>query len=42
MEECTFEPKLNKGILYKNLTLNNDNKTNSLILNLNLIERQDA
>ena len=42
MEECTFEPKLNKGILYKNLTLNNDNKTNSSILNLDLIERQDA
>ena len=42
MEECTFEPKLNKGILYKNISLNNDNKSNSSILNLNLIERQDA
>lgn len=50
MEECTFEPKLNKSILYKNNsnydlkqnnTVNNNNTENS-ILNLNLIERQDA
>ena len=40
MKECTFEPKLNKSISY----INNSNKNKSFnsLLNLNLIERQDA
>jgi len=38
MKECTFEPKLNKSISY----INNNNKNNNSLLNLNLIERQDA
>ena len=40
MKECTFEPKLNKSISYINNT--NNNKSYNSLLNLNLIERQDA
>ena len=39
MKECTFEPKLNKSISYINST---NNKSYNSLLNLNLIERQDA
>ena len=39
MKECTFEPKLNKSISYIN---NSNNKSYNSLLNLNLIERQDA
>jgi hypothetical protein len=41
MRECTFEPKLNKSISYINNT-NNTKSYNNSLLNLNLIERQDA
>ena len=41
MKECTFEPKLNKSISYLNNS-NNKNKSFNSLLNLNLIERQDA
>ena len=41
MKECTFEPKLNKSVSYIYNTNNKNNSYNSL-LNLNLIERQDA
>ena len=40
MRECTFEPKLNKSISYANV--GNNNKSFSSLLNLNLIERQEA
>ena len=40
MRECTFEPKLNKSISYINN--GNNNKSYNSLLNLNLIERQDA
>ena len=40
MRECTFEPKLNKSISYINN--GNNNKSFNSLLNLNLIERQDA
>ena len=40
MRECTFEPKLNKSISYINN--GNNNKNHNSLLNLNLIERQDA
>ena len=39
MKECTFEPKLNKSVSYIN---NSNNKSYNSLLNLNLIERQDA
>jgi hypothetical protein len=38
MKECTFEPKLNKSVSY----INSNNKSYNSLLNLNLIERQDA
>ena len=41
MRECTFEPKLNKSVSYINKS-NNKNKSYNSLLNLNLIERQDA
>ena len=41
MRECTFEPKLNKSVSYINKSSNKNKSYNSL-LNLNLIERQDA
>ena len=40
MRECTFEPKLNKSISYINS--GNNNKSFNSLLNLNLIERQEA
>ena len=40
MKECTFEPKLNKSISYGNA--GNNNKSFNSLLNLNLIERQEA
>ena len=40
MRECTFEPKLNKSISFINNS--NYNKTYTSLLNLNLIDRQDA
>ena len=40
MRECTFEPKLNKSISYGNV--GNNNKSFNSLLNLNLIERQEA
>ena len=40
MKECTFEPKLNKSISFANA--GNNNKSFSSLLNLNLIERQEA
>ena len=40
MKECTFEPKLNKSISYGNV--GNNNKSFNSLLNLNLIERQEA
>lgn len=40
MKECTFYPKLNKSVSYINN--NNNNKSYNSLLNLNLIERQDA
>ena len=40
MRECTFEPKLNKSISYAKV--GNNNKSFSSLLNLNLIERQEA
>ena len=40
MRECTFEPKLNKSVSYINNS--NNNKSYNSLLNLNLIERQDA
>ena len=40
MRECTFEPKLNKSISYMNS--GNNNKSFCSLLNLNLIERQEA
>ena len=42
MRECTFEPKLNKSISYINNSNQNNNKSFHSLLNLNLIERQDA
>ena len=40
MKECTFEPKLNKSISYG--VVANNNKSFNSLLNLNLIERQEA
>ena len=40
MKECTFEPKLNKSISFANP--GNNNKSFNSLLNLNLIERQEA
>ena len=40
MKECTFEPKLNKSISFINA--GNNNKSFNSLLNLNLIERQEA
>ena len=40
MRECTFEPKLNKSVSYGNV--GNNNKSFNSLLNLNLIERQEA
>ena len=40
MRECTFEPKLNKSISFANV--GNNNKSFNSLLNLNLIERQEA
>ena len=40
MKECTFEPKLNKSISFANT--GNNNKSFNSLLNLNLIERQEA
>ena len=40
MRECTFEPKLNKSI--SSINNSNNNKSYNSLLNLNLIERQDA
>ena len=40
MKECTFEPKLNKSISFANT--NNNNKSFNSLLNLNLLERQEA
>ena len=42
MRECTFEPKLNKSISYINNSNHHNNKSFNSLLNLNLIERQDA